>query len=147
MFLGCLHRAERAIADRLLRISTGKLPWPDIDPEKALPWVERKTGLSLAQGQADAVRLALTSKAVVITGGPGVDKTTIVNAILRVLSAKGIELLLCAPTGRAAKRMSEATGLEARTIHRLLEVDPRTGGFGVTLEPARLRSSGDRRGL
>ncbi len=100
VFLGGLHRSERAIADRLLRISTGKLPWPDIDPEKALPWVERKTGLSLAQGQADTVQLALTSKAVVITGGPGVGKTTIVNAILRVLSAKGIELLLCAPTGR-----------------------------------------------
>ena len=129
VFLGGLYRAERAIADRLLCISTGKLPWPDIDAEKALPWVERKTGLSLAQGQADAVRLALTSKAVVITGGPGVGKTTIVNAILRVLSAKGVELLLCAPTGRAAKRMSEATGLEARTIHRLLEVDPRSGGF------------------
>ena len=129
VFLGGLYRAEQAIGDRLLRISAGNLPWPDIDAEKALPWVERKTGLSLAQGQADAVRLALTSRAVVITGGPGVGKTTIVNAILRVLSAKGVELLLCAPTGRAAKRMSDATGLEARTIHRLLEVDPRSGGF------------------
>ena len=129
VFLGGLYRAEQAIGDRLLRISTGNLPWADIDPEKALPWVERKTGLALAPGQAGAVRLALTFKTLVVTGGPGVGKTTIVNAILSVLSAKGIELLLCAPTGRAAKRMSEATGLEARTIHRLLEVDPRTGGF------------------
>ena len=64
-----------------------------------------------------------------ITGGPGVGKTTIVNSILRVLSAKGAKLLLCAPTGRAAKRMTEATGFEAKTIHRVLEVDPRTGGF------------------
>jgi exodeoxyribonuclease V alpha subunit len=65
----------------------------------------------------------------VVTGGPGVGKTTIVNAILRILSAKGVKLLLCAPTGRAAKRMNEATGLEAKTIHRLLEVDPKGGGF------------------
>jgi exodeoxyribonuclease V alpha subunit len=63
------------------------------------------------------------------TGGPGVGKTTIVNAILRILSAKGVGLLLCAPTGRAAKRVNEATGLEAKTIHRLLEVDPKGGGF------------------
>ena len=129
MFLGGLYRAERTIAERLLTIAAGKLPWPDIDVEKALPWVERKTGLVLAPGQTDAVRLALTSKATVITGGPGVGKTTIVNSILRILAAKNVDLLLCAPTGRAAKRMSEATGLEARTIHRLLEVDPRTGGF------------------
>ena len=91
--------------------------------------MERKTGLALAPGQADAVRTVLASKVSVITGGPGVGKTTIVNAILRILSAKGVDILLCAPTGRAAKRMSEATGFEAKTIHRLLEVDPRTGGF------------------
>ncbi len=130
VFLGALHRAERAIAERLLRIAAGRLPWPGIDVDRALPWVERKTGLSLAPGQAAAVRLALTSKAVVITGGPGVGKTTIVDAILRILAAKGVEIVLCAPTGRAARRMSEATGLGARTIHRLLEVDPRTGRFG-----------------
>jgi ATP-dependent exoDNAse (exonuclease V) alpha subunit len=64
-----------------------------------------------------------------MTGGPGIGKTTIVNAILRILAAKGTNLLLCAPTGRAAKRMTEATGFEAKTIHRLLEVDPKGGGF------------------
>src|SRR5258708_15855996 len=69
------------------------------------------------------------SKVLVITGGPGVGKTTIVKAILGILAAKGVRLLLCAPTGRAAKRMSEATGFEAKTIHRLLEVDPKSGGF------------------
>ncbi len=73
--------------------------------------------------------MALRSKVLVITGGPGVGKTTIVNAILQILAAKGVQLLLCAPTGRAAKRMTEATGSEAKTIHRLLEVDPKTGGF------------------
>ena len=129
VFLGGLYRAEREIAGRLSIIAAGELPWPDIDVEKALPWVERKTGLVLAPGQANAVRLALTSKATVITGGPGVGKTTIVNSILRILAAKDVDLLLCAPTGRAAKRMSEATGLEAKTIHRLLDVDPRNGGF------------------
>ncbi len=129
IFLGGLHRAERAIAGRLGEIAGGGLPWSRIDPDKALPWVERKTGLALAPGQADAVRTALSSKVSVITGGPGVGKTTIVNAILRILSAKGVDILLCAPTGRAAKRMSEATGFEVKTIHRLLEVDPRTGGF------------------
>ena len=64
-----------------------------------------------------------------MTGGPGVGKTTIIRGILRILAAKGTELLLCAPTGRAAKRMTEATGFEAKTIHRLLEVDPKNGGF------------------
>ena len=129
IFLGGLYRAERAIGERFLKIAGGRLPWPDINAGKALPWVERKTGLSLAESQADAVRRALNSKAMVITGGPGVGKTTIVNAILRILDAKGVTLLLCAPTGRAAKRMTEATGFEAMTIHRLLEVDPRGGGF------------------
>ena len=76
-----------------------------------------------------AIRLALMSKVLVITGGPGVGKTTIVNGILRILAAKGTNILLCAPTGRAAKRMTEATGFEAKTIHRLLEVDPKSGGF------------------
>ena len=129
IFLGGLHRAERAIAGRILDVAAGEPSWLRIDPDKALPWVERRTGLALAPGQADAVRTALASKVSVITGGPGVGKTTIVNAILRILSAKGVDILLCAPTGRAAKRMSEATGFEAKTIHRLLEVDPRTGGF------------------
>jgi exodeoxyribonuclease V alpha subunit len=105
------------------------VPWPYIDPEKALPWIERKTGLSLAESQTAAIRLALISKALVITGGPGVGKTTVVNSILRILAAKGVGLSLCAPTGRAAKRMTEATGFEAKTIHRLLEVDPKTGAF------------------
>src|SRR5262249_52380681 len=100
-----------------------------IDPDKALPWVEKHIDLSLAKSQIAAIRSALTAKVLVMTGEPGVGKTTIVKAILRILAAKGTGLLLCAPTGRAAKRMTEATGIEAKTIHRLLEVDPRTGGF------------------
>ena len=129
IFLAGLFGAERGIAGRLDRIAAGPLPWPRIDPERALPWIERRIGLTLAPSQSAAVRLALASKVLVITGGPGVGKTTIVNAILRILAARGANLVLCAPTGRAARRMTEASGFEARTIHRLLEVDPASGGF------------------
>src|SRR5271169_2078459 len=129
VFLAGLYRAERTIAEHLMRLANGTLPWPWIDPGKALPWVEKRIGLDLAESQVAAIRLALMSKVLVITGGPGVGKTTIVNGILRILAAKGTNLLLCAPTGRAAKRMTEATGFEAKTIHRLLEVDPKAGRF------------------
>src|SRR5450830_1561462 len=129
VFLAGLYRAERTIAERLMRLANGALPWPSIDPDKALPWVEKHIGLALAESQIAAIRLALKSKVLVMTGGPGVGKTTIVKAILRILAAKGTNILLCAPTGRAAKRMTEATGFEAKTIHRLLEVDPKGGGF------------------
>jgi exodeoxyribonuclease V alpha subunit len=128
IFLARLHRAEHAIGERLIRLSHGPLPWPWIDPKKALPWVEARVGFAFAESQRTAVELAVASKVLVITGGPGVGKTTIVKAILRILAAKGVRLLLCAPTGRAAKRMSEATGFEAKTVHRLLEVDPKSGG-------------------
>lgn len=129
IFLTGLYLAERGIAEQLKRISTAALPWSDIDADKALPWIEQKTGLTLAASQAEAIRLALKSKVMVITGGPGVGKTTIVNSILRILAAKAVKLLLCAPTGRAARRMTEATGMEAKTIHRLLEFDPKAFGF------------------
>ena len=129
IFLAGLYGAERGIAGRLDRIAAGPLPWPGIDPDRAVPWIEGRIGLTLAPSQGAAVRLALASKVLVVTGGPGVGKTTIVNAILRILAAKGANLVLCAPTGRAARRMTEASGFEARTIHRLLEVDPASGGF------------------
>jgi exodeoxyribonuclease V alpha subunit len=129
IFLAGLYRAERTIAERLKQLAKGILPWPWIDPDKALPWVEKRIGLALAESQIPAIRLALLAKVLVMTGGPGVGKTTIVKGILGILAAKGIRLLPCAPTGRAAKRMTEATGFEAKTIHRLLEVDPRSGGF------------------
>jgi exodeoxyribonuclease V alpha subunit len=129
LFLSALHRAELGVANSVRRILSGEPPWGKIDVEKALPWVEEKTGLSLSQSQKDAVCLALTSKALVITGGPGTGKTTLVNSILKILAAKQLEILLAAPTGRAAKRMTETTGREAKTIHRLLEFDPQSFGF------------------
>lgn len=129
LFLTPLHRAELGVANSIKRILSGAPPWEQIDADKALPWVEGKTGLTLSQSQQDAVRLALISKALVITGGPGTGKTTLVNSILKILAAKQLEILLAAPTGRAAKRMTETTGREAKTIHRLLEFDPQSFGF------------------
>ena len=124
VFLAGLYRAEEGIARALEGLKTGLPPWPPIDAEQAIGWVERKLTIDLADSQAAAVGKALGSKVMVITGGPGVGKTTIVNAILKVLARKGVEIGLCAPTGRAAKRLAEATGMEAKTIHRLLEFDP-----------------------
>ncbi len=129
VFLAGLYRAEREIAEKLRALAVGRPPWPAIDADKAIPWVEQRTKLALADSQKAALRVALVSKVVVITGGPGVGKTTLVNSILKILLAKAVKIALCAPTGRAAKRLAESTGLEAKTIHRLLETDPRTGGF------------------
>ena len=129
LFLTPLHRAEQGVANSVKRILDGAPPWGTIEAEKALPWVEEKTGLSLSGSQKDAVRLALASKVLVITGGPGTGKTTLVNSILKILAAKQLDILLAAPTGRAAKRMTETTGREAKTIHRLLKFDPQSFGF------------------
>jgi exodeoxyribonuclease V alpha subunit len=129
VFLAGLYRAEREIAEKLKALAIGRPPWPAIDAAKAIPWVEQRTKLVLADSQREAVRVALVSKVLVTTGGPGVGKTTLVNSILKILLAKTTAIALCAPTGRAAKRLSESTGLEAKTIHRLLETDPRTGSF------------------
>ena len=129
VFLAGLHRAERGIAERLLRLASGSPPWPPVDADKAIPWVADKIGIELAASQKEALHLALASKVLVLTGGPGVGKTTLVNAILKILVAKGVQVALAAPTGRAAKRLAESTGLAASTLHRLLGTDPKTGGF------------------
>ena len=134
IFLGHLWNAEKAIAERLAALASGKPSWPHIDADKAIPWVEQKLGVTLAPSQREAVKKAVSSKVMVITGGPGVGKTTLVNAILRILVVKDVRVALAAPTGRAAKRLSESTGLEAKTIHRLLEADPRQGGFKRTAD-------------
>jgi exodeoxyribonuclease V alpha subunit len=129
VFLAGLYRAEREIAERLRTLAVGDPPWPRINADKAIPWVEGGTKMTLAESQKEAIRVALGAKVLVITGGPGVGKTTLVNSLLKILLAKTVGIELCAPTGRAAKRLSESTGRDARTIHRLLETDPRTGSF------------------
>jgi exodeoxyribonuclease V alpha subunit len=129
LFLTPLFRAEQGVAMSLTRLKRLPPPWGRIDPTAAIPWVEGRTGLALSESQRAAVAMAITGKVGVITGGPGVGKTTVVNSILRILRAKGVAVLLCAPTGRAAKRLTESTGAEAKTIHRLLEFDPKVLGF------------------
>ncbi len=129
LFLAPLFRAEQGIAMGLARLQRGPPPWGRIDPTVAIPWIEGHTGLALSDSQRSAVAMAISGKVGVITGGPGVGKTTVVNSILRILRAKGVAALLCAPTGRAAKRLTESTGAEAKTIHRLLEFDPKVMGF------------------
>jgi len=129
LYLTPLYRAEVGVADHLQRLLAGALPWGQLEMDKALPWVQEKTGLVLSESQQQAIRLALSCKVTIITGGPGVGKTTLVNSILKIIQAKRIPTTLCAPTGRAAKRLSESTGLEAKTIHRTLEFDPSIFGF------------------
>ena len=130
VFLPRLQRAEEIIAARIRSLASLPSAFPAIDFDKAVVWCQEKTGKELAPSQRDALKLALTSRALIITGGPGVGKTTLVNAILKILRAKKVQCLLCAPTGRAAKRLSETTGVAAKTIHRLLEVQPAAGSFG-----------------
>ncbi len=130
IFLPLLLSAERAIARRLGElIRADPPPWADIDAVKALAWVEKRLDVTLAPTQRAAVETTLRSRVAVITGGPGVGKTTLVNALLRILRARDVRCALCAPTGRAAKRLAESTGHTAKTIHRLLEIDPSNGTF------------------
>jgi exodeoxyribonuclease V alpha subunit len=128
VFLPALRAAEMTIASALRRLAAQPPGYPPIDFDKALLWVQEKTGKQLSPSQAEALRQVLGARAAVITGGPGVGKTTLLDSLLKILFAKKVRFQLCAPTGRAAKRMGESTGCAAQTIHRLLEVLP-SGGF------------------
>ncbi len=129
IYLTTLHRAETQLCRILAGLSRGTHPCPPIDIEKAIQWVEQRTRLKLAETQKAAVRQGVRSKLMIITGGPGVGKTTLVRSLLEIFKAKKLKIVLCAPTGRAAKRLSETTGATAKTIHRLLEFDPAHNAF------------------
>ena len=129
VYLTQFHLCETGIAARLKTLSAAPTSIRSVDVERALNWVQERLDIRLAENQANAVRCALENKIMVITGGPGTGKTTIINAILKIFSELKIKILLAAPTGRAAKRMSDATGHDAKTIHRLLEYSFAKGGF------------------
>ena len=100
------------------------MSWGKTDTTTIIPSVEEELNITLAESQKLAIDKAIDNRLMVITGGPGTGKTTLVNSLLKTLAAKKLNIKLCAPTGRAAKRLSESTGLEATTRHRLLEIDP-----------------------
>ncbi|HVZ72603.1 MAG TPA: ATP-dependent RecD-like DNA helicase [Polyangia bacterium] len=125
-----LRRAELAVAQGLQKLMSARAAAVAIDVPRALAWYEQQAGLQLARQQAEAVTLALSGKVAVVTGGPGVGKTTIVRGIVSILSKKGVRVALAAPTGRAAKRLADQAGAPASTLHRLLEWRPAEGAFG-----------------
>ena len=129
VYLAGYHVAEKNIASRLQALIHAPQSVRKIDPEKAVRWVQEKLSITLAEKQVEAVKCAGKSKVMVITGGPGTGKTTIINAVIKIFAAIKASIMLAAPTGRAAKRMTESTGYEAKTIHRLLEFSMQKGGF------------------
>jgi len=129
VYLAKFHFSETSTAARIRTLVKAPKSIRKIDSEKALEWVQGQLSITLAEKQMQAVKTAIENKVMVITGGPGTGKTTIINAILKIFSKLKVGILLAAPTGRAAKRMSEATGYEAKTIHRMLEYSIQKGGF------------------
>ncbi|NYJ08275.1 SF1B family DNA helicase RecD2 [Petropleomorpha daqingensis] len=127
-YLVPFHRAEVSLAAGLRRLASAdddRVPhFAGVDWDRALDWLHRATGADLAPGQLEAVRLALTEKVAVLTGGPGCGKSFTVRSIVALAAAKGARVVLAAPTGRAAKRLTELTGVEAQTVHRLLQLRP-----------------------
>ena len=122
VYLSAFYNAELGVCRRLLELSNIKFDGNIDDFDERIKEVQKKEGIILADKQKEAIREALKNGVLVITGGPGTGKTTIIKSIIALLEAEGYELALAAPTGRAAKRMTEATGYEAKTIHRLLEI-------------------------
>lgn len=127
IYLPNLRKAEQNVTERILALVRKPAAWPPIDLPKAIEWCEGRTGKTLAAQQREALDKLLATRLLVITGGPGVGKTTLINSILLILRAKSVRCVLCAPTGRAAKRLTETTGIAATTIHRLLEYSPAAG--------------------
>jgi exodeoxyribonuclease V alpha subunit len=124
-----MARAENSVAARLRSLIASPRFLPPIKLDAAVEWVQRRSGLTLSSAQKEAIAAALEHKVLIITGGPGTGKTTLLRCLIEIVEAKNLHMLLAAPTGRAAKRLAEATGREAKTIHRLLEYSPLEGGF------------------
>lgn len=130
IFLAHYYRAEVQITDHLKRLLNTKSPYlGTFNLETAVRWVQEKNQITLSRTQKEALYFTLQNKVSIITGGPGVGKTTLVNSILKIICNKTDRIILCAPTGRAAKRLSDSTGREAKTLHRLLEFDAKNFGF------------------
>jgi exodeoxyribonuclease V alpha subunit len=129
IYLSHFYLAECQAAARLKALISAPKQTRQIDVDKALIWVQEKLAITLADKQLQAVRAAIENKLMIITGGPGTGKTTIINAIMKIYKTVKTTIFLAAPTGRAAKKMAEATGQEAKTIHRLLEFNFKRGGF------------------
>ena len=129
VYLAKFHFSEVSIAACLKTLVNSPKSIRKIDTYKAIDWVQGQLAITLAKKQIEAIKCAVDNKMIVITGGPGTGKTTIINAILKIFSKLRIKIMLAAPTGRAAKRMSETTGHEAKTIHRMLEYSIQKGGF------------------
>ena len=129
VYLAGYYTAETQLAARMKSIMAAPAAARKIDAEKAIQWAQEKFAMTFAEKQIAAIRSAATNKVLVITGGPGTGKTTIINAILKIFSALKTRVVLAAPTGRAAKRMAETTGHEAKTIHRMLEYSVQKRGF------------------
>jgi len=129
VYLAKYHVSETGIANRLKNLINAPKTIRKIDSEKAIGWVQQRLAITLAKDQKRAIECCLKNKVMVITGGPGTGKTTIISAILKIFSKLNVKIMLAAPTGRAAKRMFEATGYEAKTIHRMLEYSLRKNGF------------------
>jgi exodeoxyribonuclease V alpha subunit len=120
---------ENSVADRIRDLVTAPRLLPQIKVSPAIKWVQERSGVTLSPAQENAIKDVLRHKVLIITGGPGTGKTTLLRSLIEILQAKKLTVLLSAPTGRAAKRLSEATGREAKTLHRLLEYSPGEGGF------------------
>lgn len=129
IYLSKFYVSEVGIANNLKKLLSAKKGLLPFDIDKALDWVQKELKITLAENQKTAVEKSATDKVIVITGGPGTGKTTIINSIINIFIKLREKVLLAAPTGRASKRMSEVTGHEAKTIHRLLEFNPGGGGF------------------
>jgi exodeoxyribonuclease V alpha subunit len=128
LYLMPFYHSEKGVAQSLRALMSAKAPAPDGGMEKQLADAERESGIQYDDIQRGAIKKAAESKVMVLTGGPGTGKTTTTRGIIALLAARGDGMLLAAPTGRAAKRLSEATGMEAKTIHRMLGFSP-TGGY------------------